>query len=202
MLVSINASTSEPRCLPCETFAAMRAEPESTNSTKRHGWVQAAAISACSNGSAGGCGARGVEAKSGRDGGTLDGAAVSCGFMASWNEVSPDMRPRAAPWVRLGAKRRVAVAIGRPRRASRGSAHDANAQDLVADFDRVEHVEAFAQLAEDRVAPVEVRRRAVRDEELAAAGFEVLVARHAERTAHVFARRDFVAQRVRVAAPR
>ena len=76
-------------------------------------------------------------------------------------------------------------------------------QDAISHLELIEDVAAGAQLAEDRVAPVEVRGRHVRQEELAAPRVRIVVPGHAERAARGLARGEFRPQcfsRVRLRA--
>src|SRR5258705_11493961 len=85
----------------------------------------------------------------------------------------------------------------RPRFDSAGrGADDPHGSDRVPEFDRIEHFEALAKLAEQRVATVEMRSLAVRHEDLAAAAVRIVVARHSQRAARELARSELAAQRL------
>ena len=84
-------------------------------------------------------------------------------------------------------------------RAAHSPGPDRDPLDHVARPDPVDDVHAGHHLAEERVAPVEVRLRRERDEELAAAGV-LARERHAHGAAAVGAARDLAAQRVAGAA--
>src|SRR5882672_7288107 len=114
------------------------------------------------------------------------------------------MKPnkRTCPYAGFRRFRFLQAGAGRgwpPRAASAlstapGIAQDPHRPDHVAELDLVEHVEALAQLAEQRVSAVEMRRLAVGHEDLAASAVGVVVPRHAQRSAGELARRELAAQ--------